>query len=643
MPVAQLPAPADPDRAVMQWQKALLVAELLATNPYRLRGASVRAGAGPVRDAWLEYFLSQLKLRHGQPATLHRLPLNASDDRLLGGIDLAATLAAGRIVAESGLLARASGGVLLANMAERMTAATSARLCAVIDTGYVSYARDGLQGQDESRFALILFDEGVTDDERPPAALMDRLAFRLDLREISSRVIAQSDRWPDANVNANAEGSALTRVAPTPRIDEPQVAALCGVALAFSISSLRTAQLAVVAASTCAAVFGRDHVSDDDITMAAELVLAPQAHSLPPSGQQSGDESTQDDECDEDVESGPRDADAAGSSPDLSDSTSMAPPATESPPPDPTSEHTDSLPERVLEAVQAAIPARLLAQLAAAVSVASHGPRSSGRAGQQLISNLRGRPLVSRRGDPKRGAKLDVLATLRAAAPWQALRRAEHAHYASAAARVPVPVFIRRDDWHVTRRAHRSETLTILAVDASGSAALHRLAEAKGAAELLLAECYVRRDQVAVVSFRGSAAETLLPPTRSLARAKRSLAALPGGGGTPLASGIDLALLIADAAHRRGVSPTLVFLTDGRANIARDGTPGRPQAAADALASAMRLRAGGFRVLMIDTSPEPQASARALADAMRASYLALPYAGAPVISAAVQSHTRRAR
>ena len=115
------------------------------------------------------------------------------------------------------------------------------------------------------------------------------------------------------------------------------------------------------------------------------------------------------------------------------------------------------------------------------------------------------------------------------------------------------------------------ETTTIFVVDASGSAALHRLAEAKGAVELLLADCYIRRDQVALIAFRGSAAELLLPPTRSLARAKRSLAGLPGGGGTPLAAGLDAAFALSDSIRRKGQTPTVIVLTDGRANIARDG------------------------------------------------------------------------
>jgi magnesium chelatase subunit D len=652
-PVTDEPIIPAQERAWVQWQRALLVADLLASDPHALHGASIRAGAGPVRDAWLAYFLVQLARRNGQPWVLHRLPLNASDDRLLGGLDLVATLAMGRPVAESGLLARANEGVLLASMAERMTTATSARLCAVIDTGRVQFARDGLQGEDAARFVLIAFDEGVADDERPPAALLDRLAFRLDLRDIPVRVLGPVLRPSVPSfADDHADG---TIAALEPSISDEHITALCNVALVFGIASTRATQRAVAAARTSARVFGRDAVSEDDVTMAAELVLAPIAKSLPNAAPQPDEnEPTSNDSPDDDPSTSPQE-----------NSQNETPPPPPSPPPnndqdqrdddrdakppsnekkDDTKDQQTPMEDRVLDAAQAAIPADLLAQLQAMLSSPARAlGQRSGSAGRLQQSNLRGRPLASRRGDPKSGARLDVLATLRAAAPWQSIRRAERARLGVPTTAAASPILIRRDDWHVSRRAHRSETLTLFAVDASGSAALHRLAEAKGAAELLLAECYVRRDQVAVVSFRGKTAETLLAPTRSLVRAKRSLASLPGGGGTPLAAGIDIAFLVADAAQRRGMTPTLVFLTDGRANVARDGSPGRPQAAADALMAAKRLRSGGFNVLMIDTSPEPQAAAKALADAMRGRYLGLPYAGAAAISAAVLAQTRPAR
>jgi magnesium chelatase subunit D len=175
----------------------------------------------------------------------------------------------------------------------------------------------------------------------------------------------------------------------------------------------------------------------------------------------------------------------------------------------------------------------------------------------------------------------------------------------------------------------------VFVVDASGSTALHRLGEAKGAVELLLADCYVRRDRVALIAFRGQAAELLLPPTRSLVRAKRCLAGLPGGGGTPLATGIDSAVALADALRHHGDTPLLVFLSDGGGNVARDGSHGRQRAQDDAQAAAVRVRTAGLAAVVVDTSPRPSPLARQLAEAMLARYLPLPRADAATLSRAV--------
>jgi magnesium chelatase subunit D len=245
---------------------------------------------------------------------------------------------------------------------------------------------------------------------------------------------------------------------------------------------------------------------------------------------------------------------------------------------------------------------------------------------------LRGRPLGARRGDPRAGARLALIDTLRAAAPWQPLRRA-------AQGGDPRRVRVRPDDFHVMRYRQRTQTTTIFVVDASGSSALNRLAEAKGAVELLLADCYVRRDQVAVISFRGPGAEVLLPPTRSLVRAKRGLAGLPGGAGTPLASALDAAVALAEQVRRAGHTPTVVLLTDGQANIARDGTPGRERAEADALTAARRLRSAAVTTLFVDISPRSNPKAAKLAAEMGARYLPLPHADARRLSGAVRAAT----
>jgi magnesium chelatase subunit D len=196
---------------------------------------------------------------------------------------------------------------------------------------------------------------------------------------------------------------------------------------------------------------------------------------------------------------------------------------------------------------------------------------------------------------------------------------------------------VRREDFRINRYKQRNETTAVFVVDASGSAALQRMAEAKGAVELILADCYVRRDRIALISFRGRKAEVLLPPTRSLQRARRSLADLPGGGGTPLGAAIDQAALIADQVRRGGGKPLLVFLTDGRGNIARDGTADRAAALRDATEAARALRVQGFRAMVIDISATPSDAARQLAGTMAATYLPLPHADASRISRSVST------
>jgi magnesium chelatase subunit D len=241
--------------------------------------------------------------------------------------------------------------------------------------------------------------------------------------------------------------------------------------------------------------------------------------------------------------------------------------------------------------------------------------------------------MAARSGQLREG-RLSLVDTLRAAAPWQRLRKTSEKLQAGQR------VIVRPDDFRIVRYRERRETTAIFVVDASGSAAMQRLAEVKGSIELLLADCYIRRDSVAMVVFRGTQAEVVLPPTRSLVRAKRLLAGLPGGGGTPLASGLDTALNLADSIGRKGQSPLLVLMTDGRANINSDGKAGRVAAFEDALRAGERICAAGIPALAIDTSPnlrplgEPPTSK--LGRAMNARYLPLPICDSARISEAVR-------
>jgi magnesium chelatase subunit D len=582
------------------WSDACLAATLFAVDPAGTGGVAVRAMAGPVRDQWIALLRGLLPAS----APMRRVPLHVGDGRLLGGLDLPATLQAGRPVAERGILADVNGGVVELAMAERLSASTAGRIAAVLDLGGVTLERDGVALRTPTRFGVVALDEGMTADERPPEALLDRFAFHLDLSGIDIRAAVHDLYKVDEVVSART-------LLPTVRAGDAVFDALCAAAVALGVRSIRASILAVRVARIAAALAGRTEVLEEDAALAARLVFAPRA-TIPPTQQEPERE---EEEADTPVEHEGSDAsDSEGDDQALDDR---------------------PLSDIVLEAAQAAIPAGLLAELKLSSGATSRAG-SQGRAGILRQSRLRGRPIGTRRGEPRSGARLNIIETLRAAAPWQRLRRAERAMHPNEK-RQPARIEVRREDFHVTRFKQRAETTTIFVVDASGSAALHRLAEAKGAVELLLADCYVRRDRVALLAFRGISAELLLPPTRSLARAKRSLASLPGGGGTPLAAGIDAAVALADAAQRKGETPVVIFLTDGRANVARDGKGGRPRAEEEALTAGRMLRMAGLTAMLVDTSPQPQPQARRLATEMSAAYLPLPHAGAMAISRAVRS------
>ncbi len=622
-------ADADDRSPAPSWLDALRVAAMFAVDPAGCAGVHLRAGAGPVRDAWLAYLRAALG-----PTRLVRVPLSIDDDRLLGGLDLAATLAAGRPVAQRGLRAEANGGVLLLAMAERVSAGTAARLVGVLDRGEVQLERDGLAQRHTARLGVVALDEGQGDEEPVPAALRERLAFSLALDGISPHEVRDGGSGLDGSAalsieDAQSVGEAVAqarlRLAAVSLSDEV-LQALVGAGAALGVASLRAPLLALRVARAAAALEGCDAVDEEHASLAARLVLAPRATRVPGAEPQ---------------EPGEPPAESPAEPPQEPPQEPPKEPPKEPPhaesetPPEPPPDDADDTPppldpqmlqDMVLQSALAALPEGLLARLKAAESARVRA-RAAGKSGAQQKQGTRGRPIGVRRGVPMRGQRLSLIDTLRAAAPWQGLR-------------TPPPgarIRVEPDDFRVMRLRQRQETTAIFVVDASGSAALNRLAEAKGAGELLLADCYVRRDRVAVLGFRGKGAELLLPPTRSLVRAKRSLAGLPGGGGTPLAAALDATAALVDAVRRRGETPLVVLLTDGRANVARDGSGGRARAEEEALAAARSLRLSGASVLLVDTSPQQAPQARRLAEAMDATYLPLPYAGADTVSRVVRA------
>lgn len=592
---------------------AFQAAALLLVDPTGLGGVRLQAGPGPVRDAWLALLRSLAPTGWPMP----RLPAQVSEDRLIGGLDLPSTLAQGRPVLQRGVLAQADGGVVICAMAERLPSSSAAVLCAALDRGELPVEREGLSARLPARVAVVALDEADGEDRPMSEALADRLGLWVDLRALSWQQTVQAD---DALVEELLQARArLAQV----QVSDEIVQALCAASLALGVDGPRACWQALRCARAAAAMRGAGEAQEEDASLAARLVLGPRATVLPPLH-----------------EPPPEDAPEPQPEPQAappSEPTSSPQDAAQGEPPTPP-ETVQALDERVIEAALAALPAGLLAQWAARERGRSRAS-AAGRFGAAAASARHGRSVGSRRARPAGGQRVHVLDTLRAAAPWQRLRQGPPQ---GAGRAWSAGIAVHPEDLHVHQRQQRRTTTTIFALDASGSSALHRLGEAKGAIELLLAQCYVRRDEVAVIAFRAAGAQLLLPPTRSLVRARRGLAGLPGGGGTPLAAGIDSAAALAQQVRRAGGTPVVVLLTDGRANVARDGQGGRERAREDALAAARALAAQGGQVVLIDTSVRPDAAARAVAQAASARYLPLPQADARALSRAVMGQLRPA-
>ena len=616
------------------WLRALQVAQLLVINPHGLGGVIVRARSGPVRDRWLAYLntvaqLSDMRL------PLRKMPLGISDENLIGGIDLDQTLRTGKAVLRQGLLAQCDQQLLLMPMAERVEVGAVAKVVSALDNGFISIERDGQSRRIYSHFGLVALDEGIEDDERPNEKIRQRVAFLLNLDILGWRDLPETDDdfVPDSQSlqYARENFSAVT-------VSEDSLNALVGVAEQLGVISIRALNLAINTAKCLAAFDREDEVSSMHLQRAIALVLSPRATRMPQSAPPEEEELPSESDEQPENEQDPVDQEPPPPPPPEDQSQEEEQEDQEDQESESNVETPQALEDEILEAAQAAIPADLLARLADLADLKT--PKGmGGKTGAVKVGRMRGRPLGNMPGMPEGGKTLSIIDTLRAAVPWQRVRRAEMLATGKA---VPLgKIMIRKEDFRIKRYQERTQTLTMFIVDASGSSAMHRLAEAKGAVELLLAECYIRRDQVAVMSFRGNTAELILAPTRSLVKAKRALSGLPGGGGTPLSRAIDESFEVASASMRKGLTPALVFLTDGRANIAKDGSPGRPKAMADAQQSARAASYYSFKSLWIDTSPQVRDEGKAMAALLGSMYLPLPNAGANEVSQAIMQGLKK--
>lgn len=548
---------------------AIKALSLLSIDSENLRGILLKGRSGPIRE---KFFNSLHQLF--DKSTFQKIHPQVLDSELFGGLDFTRTFESGRPIQTNGYLNQKKSIILL-SMAERLEKNLIGKYGAAIDIN---------QG-----LCFVVSDES-TDDEQVGDALKERLAFCISIDGLhyteSQNVLFN---FPQIN-------TAQKKLRSIP-IEKHVILALTQICLKLGIDSLRGPILAGYAARASAALADRNTIQEEDILESVKLVLSHRATVLP------SEEEIEQDEKDQDPQD-EKTSDEAGETKEP-----VIPP------------------DMLLEAIRSSLSPEALKNLIDRSKKLKTVQSNSGT-GQKKLSNRRGRPLPSRAGKLDSTKRLDIIETLKAAAPWQTIRKknlkAAHSR-----------IIIRGDDIRIKRHEEQSDRLIIFAVDASGTSALGRLGETKGAIEILLAEAYARRDQVALISFRGQKAEIELAPTRSLVQTKKRLAGLPAGGGTPLASGLLVSYNLAVQARNKGMTPSLAFLTDGKGNIALDGTASRTSSQIDTENFAKVIRSAKIPCIVIDTSNRPQIQAKGLAETLDAIYLALPRADSKRLSFAV--------
>jgi magnesium chelatase subunit D len=613
---------------------------LLAVEP-ELRGALIASESGSATSVLARAFAStcrgvpQWALLHGQiAAQMIELPVGITEDRLLGGLDLERTLATGKRQVSPGLLAQADAQVLYVDSINLLDSNTTTHLANALDSRHVFVERESVSATHSADFVLVatfnpaegeasslLRDRVGLIVESSGDASTDQRAeiIERDLRfEKDPAGFAEDFAFETAQIKqAIEEGRArLPRVG----VSRERRRQIAQIAMRLGVEGNRADLFALKAARASAALAGRAKLGDEDIVVAIQLVLAPRATTLP-AAEEVAETAAESREREDYEHSQSENKDSGDSGPNGSE---------------------DGIEDVIIAAIDSRAPKDLLA--------AEQRRSGSSRAGKRFKGSpsARGRYV---RSEPRgtRGARVAIDATLRAAAPFQLRRsvvdsriaRPEPVNEAGSATRGARRIRIQPSDLHYKRFKQRSGILFIFAVDASGSMALNRMAQAKGALARLLGEAYLHRDKVALISFRGEGSEVLLAPTRSVELAKRLVDAIPAGGGTPISAGILKAIEVARLSRLQGLSQAmLVLFTDGRANVRLSHR--RPIEDELRQLGAL-LRAEGIATVIVDTKAKflSKGEGRMLAEMLGSRYLFLPRLDATSVHDAIASITGR--
>ncbi|CAI8039607.1 Uncharacterized protein Rv2850c [Geodia barretti] len=537
------------------------------------------------------------------------LPVGATEDRLVGSLDIEQAIKSGEKNFEPGLIASAHRGILYIDEVNLLNDHLVDVLLDAAAMGRNYVEREGISVSHDAEFMLVGTMNPEEGDLRPQ--LLDR--FGLAVEAERERLLSSQQRLAEVVV------------------PDSILELITDICAEYQVDGLRGDIVMYKTASTIAAYEGRTVVDVEDVREAALMALLHRQRRQP--FQQPHLVTEQLDNMLDDFQNQQRDRepsndqDSGNDDPGDSDSDRE---------PDPSEDQAEEPTDAALGDEWFEVGDPYAVQNLQVQPPDRRARHSSGRRATTVSGTSVGRYVGARLPEgPASDLALD--ATLRAAAPHQQSRRQAADGDASALLIEP---------WDVREKVRETHTgsLILFVVDASGSmGAQRRMVAVKGAVMSLLLDAYQRRDRVGLIAFRGTGAEVLLPPTGSVEMAQWCLQEMPTGGRTPLARALYLAMetLETERLKDRDVLPLLVLMSDGRANVTLAGDqssnvlnlPDEVRHLSETVASAK------IPAVVVDTEQDfiKLELARNIADAMSARYIKLDDLAAQSLADAVRS------